>query len=83
MTWLHFTDRPNLTLIHVAPDGQIRQFLIFPIFGDVDGASNQYSVDLKSACATDTNLLASRSITIKMLTPDLGGIYALGNFGRC
>ena len=77
MTWLHFFNRPNLTLYHYTPDGRIRTFPISTMFGDVAGASGEYLNDLQPACATNQMQVATRSIIIKNLTAALGGSYAL------
>ena len=73
MTWLHTSSRQNLTLVHYSPDGQVRRF-IMTSFGKI--SNDQYTVDLESACVLRQEL-ATRSVTINILTMSLGGTYSV------
>ena len=74
MTWLHSSARGSLTLIHYSPDGQVRKFLINS-FGNIN--SDQFTVDLASACELLQDRLATRSVTINKVTMSLGGVYSV------
>ena len=73
MTWLHSSARGSLTLIHYSPDGQVQK-ISYQFFWN---NSDQFTVDLASACELLQDRLATRSVTINKVTMSLGGVYSV------